>query len=105
MTARKHHYIPQCYLKRFCSNAGKQLTVFDRRKPKPFPSHTKNVAVENDFNRVDIEGYPRDVVEAKYATFEVKVDQALKRIDQRSAFDDPQDQAILFNFIGAAYSA
>jgi hypothetical protein len=100
MTARKHHFVPQCYLKGFCARQAKpKLMVFDRLKPKPFFAAVTKIAARRDFNRVDIEGQPPDLLESAYSCFETEVDQALKRVAKEQSFDDQEDRMLLFNLI------
>ena len=82
MAARQHHYIPQFYLKGFAVARKKshQLIVFDRKSRKTFSAATKNVAVERDFNRVEIEGHPPDAIEKVMSQFETEAAAALERI-------------------------
>ena len=66
MVARRHHFLPQCYLKGFSRSRkqGKahQVVVFDR-DGKSFTSSIINIAVKHDFNRVEIDGHAPDVFE------------------------------------------
>ncbi|MCK4348666.1 MAG: DUF4238 domain-containing protein, partial [Thermoplasmatales archaeon] len=57
-TARRHHYLPQAYLAAFTRTGSKddQFFVLDVHSGRPFSTSPINVAVERDFNRVDIEG-------------------------------------------------
>lgn len=52
---RKHHYVPQCYLKQFaCEKKGApKIYVYDKRNKKAFCNEIKNVAEERDFYRVE----------------------------------------------------
>jgi hypothetical protein len=55
VTARRHHFVPQCYLKGFTVERKKrrQITVFDAKNRKVFTTAIDNVALERDFNRVE----------------------------------------------------
>ncbi|HXL71092.1 MAG TPA: DUF4238 domain-containing protein, partial [Rhizomicrobium sp.] len=70
MTARHHHYVPQCYLRGFAVERKKrkyQLLVYDRIARRSYPSATENVAQERDFNRFETESGPPDSFEAGLA--------------------------------------
>ena len=58
MVARRHHYLPRCYLKGFAKpqKRGKScyVHVFDR-DGKTFTTNIVNIAAERDFNRVEVE--------------------------------------------------
>jgi hypothetical protein len=100
MTARQHHYVPQCYLKGFVRDREKpKLFVVDAKEMRSFVSHPKNVAVERDFHTIDAEGFAPDALENDLSIFEGKLDQALKRIIAARSIRDENDRAILLNFI------
>jgi len=103
MTARRHHFVPQCYLRSFAvpRKAGKyQLHVFDRQTGKTFQTATENIALERDFNRVDVEGHPSDALEAGLAAFEGQLAPALERTRDAAAFQSDEDKNLIFNLIG-----
>lgn len=64
MAARKHHYVPQCYLKLFSVSHKKipQITVFDRERKKVYKAGIDNVAAQRDFNAIDVEGMDADAL-------------------------------------------
>jgi hypothetical protein len=98
---RRHHYVPQCYLKAFAVPRKKtfQTTVFDARERKTYPTNTKNVAVELDFNRMDIEGHTPDVLEKALAEFEGMLGPALVRVINASNLQSIEDRATILNFM------
>jgi len=53
-TPRRHHYVPQVYLKRFCSEDKKlnKIYVYDKIQNKEYQSDISKIAVEKDFYRV-----------------------------------------------------
>jgi Protein of unknown function (DUF4238) len=97
MTARRHHYIPQCYLKGFAANwDAPKLFVVDSETRKTFYTSPANIAVELDFHRIDVPGQPPDVIEQKIATFESDLGPAIRRVvEARSLSDDDDRVAIL----------
>jgi hypothetical protein len=103
MVARRHHFLPQCYLKGFSQprKRGKthNVVVFDRNG-KTFTSNIINIAVKHDFNRVEIEGHAPDVFEQAMAGFEGELAPALDRILKAGNLKNTEDRVILLNFIG-----
>jgi hypothetical protein len=102
MIARMHHYVPRCYLKGFSVPRKKtrQVVVFDCKSGKSFTTATENVAVERDFNRVEMEGHSPDVLETAMSGFETKIHAALDSIIAAKSIRQVDDRAYLFNLIG-----
>jgi hypothetical protein len=100
-TARRHHYLPRCYLKAFAVPRKKeyQTTVFDALERKTYPTNIKNVGVELDFNRVNIEGYEPDALEAGLGQFEGTLGPALERVLAAGNLKDFEDRAAVLNFM------
>lgn len=73
-TPRRHHYVPQHYLKAFTESESEYLWVFDKDKDKVYSTGTKNAAVERDFyelisitgesDKAILEGFFSEQVEA-----------------------------------------
>ena len=99
MTARRHHYVPVFYLKRFANDLTKQLFVADFRKHKSFTPSPEGVAVELDFNRVDVPGQPIDLVEKELSKFEGAIAAALECIINSDSLSDANDANLLFTFM------
>jgi Protein of unknown function (DUF4238) len=100
MTARRHHYVPQCYLNGFVADREKpKLFVVDLETRSTFETAPANVAAERDFHAIDITGHAPDALENAFSDFETKLDQALKRIvAARSIFND-NDRALVFELM------
>lgn len=102
MVARRHHFLPQCYLKGFGHprkrGAFHNVIVFDR-SGKKFKTNILNIAVRRDFRRVDIEGHPPDVFENVMSTFEDDLGPAIDRICNAGNLKNTNDREILLNFI------
>jgi hypothetical protein len=96
-TARRHHYLPQAYLAAFTDTGTKngRFHVLDTDSGACFRTSPKNVAVELDFNRVDIEGKPPDVIENILSNFEDSAAQAIREVNNTINF--PNDDN--FNWI------
>lgn len=77
--ARRHYYLPQSYLALFTDKETKQgkFYVLEVDSGHKFRTSPINVAVELDFNRVDINSQPPDVIENALAPVEQKAVQAI----------------------------
>lgn len=102
MAARKHHYVPQCYLKLFSVSHKKipQLTVFDRVRKKVYKAGVDNAAAQRDFNAIDVEGMDADAFEKSMSGFETELADALKRIVAARSLANQKDRAFLLNLVG-----
>jgi hypothetical protein len=96
MTARRHHYVPQCYLKGFVRDRIRpKLFVIDGKEHRSFSTAPANVAAERDFHRIKIEGYEPDVLEKAFS----EVSQALDRIIAARSISNEDDRAYLLNLM------
>jgi hypothetical protein len=100
-TARRHHYVSKCYLKSFSvpRKKSRQTTVFDARNRTSYPCSIANVAVEQDFNRIEADGFETDALEKIIAEFESDLAPAIERTTASSAFESQQDRAFILNFM------
>jgi Protein of unknown function (DUF4238) len=90
--ARRHHFIPQAYLAQFTDAGTKEgkFFVLEVKSSHCFHTSPTNVAVERDFNRIDIEGYQPDVIENSLASLE---DDAVRAIrDTAASGEFPSDK-------------
>jgi hypothetical protein len=101
MVARRHHYVPRCYLKGFSvPRKGKpQVQVFDKVLRKAFATAIDNVALERDFNTVKVDGLEPDAFEKAMASFEGELASSLERIIAAQSLENMDDRATLLNFI------
>lgn len=99
--ARRHHYLPQSYLARFTDEGTKegQFFVLEVESGRTFRTSPKNVAVELDFNRVDIDGHPPDVIENALAPMEQKAVQAIANTVATGEFPNEDDYSSILNLI------
>ena len=98
--ARRHHYVPQCYLRGFVLDRAKpQLFVIDGKDQRSFRTAPANVAAERDFHRIEIDGYPSDALENALSGFETEVSQALDRIIMTRSIKNDDDRAYLLNLM------
>lgn len=65
-----------------------------------FRTSPKNVAVERDFNRVDIEGRSPDAIEQALAPFEGEAVQAIRNAIATRAFPGDEDWNSILNLLG-----
>jgi hypothetical protein len=98
--ARRHHYLPQAYLAQFTNTGTKegQFNVLENTG-RIFRTSPKNVAVELDFNRVDIEGHSPDFVENALAPMEHAAVQAITKTIATSQFPSDDDYNAILNLI------
>src|SRR5690348_17198545 len=100
MTAKRHHYIPQCYLKGFADNPTKpKLHVTDLAEQRTFITKPGNVCAEQHFHRINAEGLPPDALENSLAGFESELAPALERIIARRSIGDETDRSYLLNLM------
>jgi hypothetical protein len=102
MTARRHHYVSQCYLKVFAPDRDKpKLFVIDLKEHRCFGrTSPTNVAAERDFHRIEADGLPPDALEMMFSDFESDLSQALDRVIASRSIANEDDRALLLNFIG-----
>jgi Protein of unknown function (DUF4238) len=98
----KQHYVPQCYLRQFAiryRKKGHQLAVFDRETDKSFRANVKDVACQNYFNRIEVDGMDPNAVEKAMSEFESKLADALVRINETRSLESEEDRAHLITLI------
>jgi hypothetical protein len=107
VVARRNHYVPKCYLNAFAvENPVKKkpvMHVFDAISRKCFRTSPDNVALEKDFNTIDLEGHEPDAFENAMASVESDIGPALTRTIAKQSLDDADDAAYLINLIGLLY--
>jgi len=98
----KQHYIPQCYLRQFAIKyrKGHQLAVFDRKIDKSFRANVKDVACQNYFNRIEVDGMDPEELEKAMSEFETKLADALVRINEARSLENEEDRAYLITLVG-----
>ena len=67
--ARRHHFVSEGYLRQFTDTVtgdGK-VCVLDLRENRRFSATPRNIAVETDFNRIDLPGFEPDYLEKTFA--------------------------------------
>ena len=100
MTARNHHFVPQCYLKGFARHRNKpKVFVVDRQSRDTFYANPSNIAVERDFHTIDVEGVAPDALEASFSQFETRLAPALVQIINDRIITKEDDKAHLINLV------
>lgn len=99
--ARNHHYLPQCYLKGFGKSPSKKacLYVFDVYTGKSFCTCPRNVGALRDFNTVDVEDHPLDVIEKVFSQFESQAAKVLEKMRYSHVMPEGDDFNVLMNLI------
>jgi hypothetical protein len=97
---KMQHYVPQFYLRGFVG-AKSQLFVVSRPEKKSFRTGPGNVAGENYFNRIEVEGMEPNAIEKALSEFEGEVGPALERIKEAKSLAKEEDRSLLVNFMAA----
>lgn len=53
---KKQHFVPQCYLEKWCIDGTKHTNVFDKIKEEQRQNHIEDIASENYFYDINLEG-------------------------------------------------
>ena len=106
-TARRHHYVPQFYLKGFSDPnlQNERIHVIDKEERRPFVTTPPNIAVQGDFNRINIPGHSMDEIERQLAQIEDRVATVLRSIAENATLPEEEadmDYLIVFVAILAA---
>jgi hypothetical protein len=100
MTAERHHYVPQFYLRGFVKDPKHpRLFAIDTTERKVFHPSPKDVAVELNFHTIDISGKPSDVVETTMSEMESMFAPAVARIRESQSLASDEDRGLLFTFM------
>jgi Protein of unknown function (DUF4238) len=81
-TARKHHYVPRCYLRGFSRGGSKNSKLFavDIARRATYWPTVENVCAVRDFNRIEVAGLRPDELESSLSKFETGLTRALETI-------------------------
>jgi hypothetical protein len=97
---RKHHYVPQYYLRNFVGKK-EMLIVFDRQTKEPYRSKPHGVAAQRDFNRIEIEDMDANAVEKLMSEFEGETAPHLNNVIEKKSIADQKDRAAMVNLMAA----
>lgn len=99
-SARKHHYVPQFYLRGFVGKKD-MLLVFDRETKEPYRSKPHGVAAQRDFNRIEVEGMDANAIEKLLSEFETEIAPALEKVIADKSIADEKNKAAIVNLMAA----
>lgn len=98
---KRHHYLPQFYLKNFCKNGF--LWVYDREDNKYRQQTPINTAVKKKYyTTTGPDGKSHNKIEAVLANIEDKTKHIIEKIDRKKSID-LEDKCILAIFIAFLY--
>jgi hypothetical protein len=97
---RKHHYVPQFYLRGFVGEKD-MLLVFDRETREPYRSKPHGVAAQRDFNRIEVEGLDANAVEKLLSEFEGETAPCLDDVIANKSIADEKNWAAVVNLMAA----
>lgn len=97
MTARKHHFVSQFYLRNFSTGDGhkSELCAFERETGESFSIKVKDAAAKRDFNRLDIENVDQNELEKKLAEIEAICATQFSRIIENQSLDFHSHDALV----------
>lgn len=100
MSARKHHYLSQFYLRGFTDGESKnsKMVVIDMKEGRSFKSPTSGVGALRDFNRIDVAGEDPNVLEEAISEFETQAASSVRKVKHGGGFDG-DDKANLLHLI------
>lgn len=108
--SKKQHYVPQLYLRHFTNESG-QLSVFDKRTRRSYPSSVRDAGHENHFLTIpalDGTDGPGSYFEGHFQQIEGPASQALSalltvaRPGARARFEDDQ-RTVLAEYLAVQY--
>ena len=100
-SARRHHYLTASYLGGFTKSGKKngQLFVMEVGTGRSFKTSPKNIAVERDFNRINVDGLASDAIENALAPFEQEAVQSIESVSRMCTFPRGMDYHRILNLL------
>jgi hypothetical protein len=101
-TAKGHHFLTRGYLQGFTDTGDKKgkLWVFDFRANRPFNPNPRNIALETNFNTIDLPGYAPDYLEKVFADkLEGKAVSVLRWICANNDIPSDEDFTYVLNLL------
>jgi hypothetical protein len=103
--ARRHHYVPACYLKHFAVPQDRhegRLYVYDRESGRTWPSSPDNSAHQRDFYRIEVEGEHPNLAENAYEALETRFAPTIAGVCERGTLPtDPIAMRELLAFVAS----
>jgi Protein of unknown function (DUF4238) len=103
--ARRHHYVPACYLRHFAmpnDRLAGRLYAYDRTRGKQFASTPDKSAHARDFYRVEIDGVHPNLIENTYESIETRFAPTLAGVVERGTLPtDPIARQEMFAFVAS----
>jgi hypothetical protein len=103
--ARRHHYVPACYLNHFAVPPDRyrgRLYVYDRESGRAWPSSPDNCAHKRDFYRVEAEGEHPNSAENTYEALETRFAPTIAGVCERGILPtDPIAMRELLAFVAS----
>ncbi|MEN6372272.1 MAG: DUF4238 domain-containing protein [Armatimonadota bacterium] len=99
--ARRHHYLPQSYLRGFTADEtkGSGLYVFDLELRKAIGKRSlKSIAFEEDWHTVDFPGMAPDICETTLGRFEQQAIETIRKVTSNLTFNY-DDLSTLISFV------
>ena len=79
--AKRHHLVPEAYLMRWAEGGSRVHAVVRDDLARTFPTHPRNLTVNNNFFTVDTAAGPSDIIEREYLDpLDGAADKAIKAI-------------------------
>jgi len=98
---KRHHYLPQFYLKNFCNNGF--LWVYDRNNNEYRQQSSINTAVKKKYYTINgPDGTPHNEIEAVLANIEGETKHIIEKINEKKSID-LEEKCILAIFIAFLY--
>jgi len=103
--SKKHHYVPQCFLRRFSHDGGKSIHAYDTTAQKYFSTNTENIAHENYFNEFEI-GNEVFSIEEWLASIETMTAPSIDRLLSQGSLADfgANDKAWICHFAAIQFA-
>lgn len=101
---KRHHYLPECYLKFFHSQDSESKVWLYARNKKPEHTNVKNVTVQHHYYSVNTDTGEKDTTfEKQLGKLEGKASEVLKKFNQMNVGDiiqiSPQEKRDVLHFV------
>ena len=104
MPAKRHHYVPQFYLRYFLPDGEKTLWVYDKEGGPPRRQQPKDTAVIGGFYSVKGEFHEPDEIERELSRLEAVAKVILDRWQQAKAIPLPDEILAMAYFLALLHT-